>query len=204
MLALARDLKSRAALLLAFVGLMWVVELFDLFVLHGALDQLGIRPRETRSLWGILLAPFLHGGLPHLIANTAPLLILGWLVLVRRRGDFALVTIISALIGGLGVWLFAPSYSLHIGASGVAFGYLGYLIARAWFERSLTSLGLAMLAGVLYGGALAGLLPGQRGISWEGHVFGFLSGGATGALSARTPRVLRYPRRGIASPTAVP
>ena len=195
MRTLARDLRSRAALLLTFVGAMWVIELFDLIVLHGALDQLGIRPRETRSLWGILLAPFLHGGLPHLIANTAPLLVLGWLVLVRRRADFALVTVISALVGGLGVWLFAPSYSLHIGSSGVAFGYLGYLIARAWFERSLTSLGLAMLAGVLYGGALAGLLPGQRGISWEGHLFGFLSGGATGALFSRSPRVLRYSDR---------
>jgi membrane associated rhomboid family serine protease len=204
MLSLARDLRARAALLLTFVGLMWVVELIDQVFLHGALDQLGIRPRETRSLWGILLAPFLHGGLPHLIANTAPLLVLGWLVLVRRRGDFALVTVVSALVGGLGVWLFAPSYSIHIGASGVAFGYLGYLIARAWFERSLTSLALAMLAGVLYGSALAGLLPGQRGISWEGHLFGFAAGGATGALFRGRPRVLRYPGGAAARPTAVP
>jgi membrane associated rhomboid family serine protease len=189
MLAALREFRVRAMLLGGFVGLMWVVELFDLIVLHGALDQLGIRPRETQSLWGIVLAPFLHGGLPHLIANTAPLVVLGWLVLVRRRVDFVLLTIVVALVGGLGVWLFAPAYTIHIGASGIAFGYLGYLIARAWFERSLTSLALALLAGVLYGGALAGLLPGQRGISWEGHLFGLAAGGGMGAFYQRRPRL---------------
>ncbi|HEU5315867.1 MAG TPA: rhomboid family intramembrane serine protease [Chloroflexota bacterium] len=194
MLAVLREFRLRAALLVGFVGLMWVAELIDLVFLRGSLDQLGIRPRETRSLWGIPLAPFLHGGLRHLIANTAPLLVLGWLVLVRRRVDFVLLTVAVTLAGGLGVWLFAPSYTIHIGASGVAFGYLGYLIARAWFERSLTSLALALLAGVLYGGALAGLLPGQRGISWEGHLFGFAAGGGMGALSRR-PRLIRVTRR---------
>ena len=188
MLAAVREFRVRALLLAGFVGLMWVTELIDQVFLHSALDQLGIRPRETRALWGIVLAPFLHGGFRHLIANTAPLLVLGWLVLIRRRVDFFLLTLAVTLVGGLGVWLFAPPYTIHIGASGVAFGYLGYLIARAWFERSLTSLALALLAGVLYGGALAGLLPGQRGISWEGHLFGFAAGGATGALFRRPAR----------------
>src|SRR5215208_4420137 len=103
MLALVREFRTRVLLLGTFVGLMWVVEIFDLLFLHGALDQLGIRPRETRSLWGIPLAPFLHGGLPHLIANTAPLVVLGWLVLIRRRVDFVLLTVIVTLVGGLGV-----------------------------------------------------------------------------------------------------
>ena len=205
MLSLVREFRSRAVLLGAFVGTIWVVELVDLLFLRGGLDYLGIRPRDTSWLWGIVLAPFLHGGLPHLIANTAPLLILGGLVLLRRRRDYVMVTVIVALAGGLGVWLVAPRNTIHLGASGVAFGYLGYLIARTWFERSLTSLAIALVAGFLYSGALLGVLPGQRGISWEGHLFGLVTGGATGALvrrpSKRKPDPLDAyrPKRRLAS-----
>jgi membrane associated rhomboid family serine protease len=169
-------LRARAAVLLTFVGLMWVIELIDVLFLRGALDQLGIRPRETRSLWGIVLAPFLHGGLRHLIANTAPLLILGWLVLVRRRVDFALVTIVVTLIGGLGVWLFAPPFTIHIGASGVVFGYATYLIARGVFNRSPVELAMGGVVGLIWGGVLLGGLVPREGISWQGHLFGAIGG----------------------------
>ena len=179
---LAQEVRARGALLLGFVGSLWAVEVVDLLFFQGGLDFLGIRPRNTEWLWGIVLAPFLHGGFPHLIANTAPLLILGGLVLLRRRMDYVLVTVIVALVGGFAVWLFAPRNTVHLGASGVAFGYLGYLIARTWFERSLSSLAIALVAGFLYSGALLGVLPGQRGVSWEGHLFGLLAGGATGAV----------------------
>ena len=192
---LAQEVRARAALLLGFVGTLWAVELVDLLVFRGGLDFLGIRPRNTEWLWGIVLAPFLHGGLPHLIANTAPLLVLGGLVLLRRRLDYVLVTVIVTLVGGFGVWLFAPRNTVHLGASGVAFGYLGYLIARTWFERSLTSLAIALVAGFLYSGALLGVLPGQRGVSWEGHLFGLLAGGATGA-------VVKKPEKRVEDPLA--
>src|SRR5688572_22769930 len=185
MRVLVQEARARAVLLLGFVGLIWAVELVDMVFLGGGLDYLGIRPRDTSWLWGIALAPFLHGGLPHLLANTAPLLILGGLVLLRRRVDYVLVTVIVALVGGFGVWLFAPRNTVHLGASGVAFGYLGYLIARTWFERSVTSLIIALVAGFLYSGALMGVLPGQRGVSWEGHLFGLIVGGATGAVVKR-------------------
>jgi membrane associated rhomboid family serine protease len=190
---LAGEVRARGALLLGFVGTLWVVEVVDLLFLRGGLDFLGIRPRDTSWLWGIVLAPFLHGGFPHLIANTAPLLILGGLVLLRRRLDYVLVTVIVALVGGFGVWLFAPRNTVHLGASGVAFGYLGYLIARTWFERSLSSLAIALVAGFLYSGALLGVLPGQRGVSWEGHLFGLLAGGATGAVVKKPEKRLEDP-----------
>ena len=189
----AQEVRARVGLLLGFVGLLWVVELADLLFLGGGLDYLGIRPRDPSWLWGIPLAPFLHGGLRHLIANTAPLLILGGLVLLRRRLDYVLVTVIVALAGGFGVWLFAPRNTVHLGASGVAFGYLGYLIARTWFERSLTSLAIALVAGFLYSGALFGVLPGQRGVSWEGHLFGLVAGGVTGAVVKRPERRIGDP-----------
>ena len=125
-------LGLRLVLLSGFIALIWLVELTDLVVFHGALDRAGIRPRTESSLWGIAYAPFLHAGLAHLIANTVPLLVLGWLVLVRGLRDWLWVTVVVVLVGGLGVWLFGRPGTVHIGASGLIFGYLGYLLLRGF------------------------------------------------------------------------
>jgi membrane associated rhomboid family serine protease len=168
------------------VALIWLVELVDLFLFRGALDGAGIRPRSENGLWGVILAPFLHAGPAHLIANTVPLLVLGWLVIVRGVRDFLGVTLLVTLVAGLGVWIFGRPATIHLGASGLVFGYLGYLLLRGFWERSLLAIGIALVAGFLYGGALLGVLPGQRGVSWEGHLFG-LAGGA-GAASVHRRR----------------
>ncbi len=177
MQTLVAEGKARLGALVGFISLIWLSEVVDQLLLGGSLDRLGIRPREASWLWGIVLAPFLHGGFAHLIANTAPLFVLGWLVILRQSLDFFLVTAIVTLLGGLGVWLFARPGTIHVGASGVVFGYLGYLLVRAWRERSPTAVILALVAGFLYGGALWGVLPTRSGISWEGHLFGFAGGG---------------------------
>jgi membrane associated rhomboid family serine protease len=177
-------LWERLRILLGFVALIWLVELVDLFLFRGALDRAGIRPRSESGLWGVVLAPFLHAGPAHLIANTVPLLVLGWLVIVRGIQDFLRVTLLVVLVAGLGVWLFGRPATIHLGASGVVFGYLGYLLLRGFWERSLIAIGIALVAGFLYGGALWGVLPGQRGVSWEGHFFG-LAGGAGAASRFR-------------------
>jgi membrane associated rhomboid family serine protease len=195
MRALAGELRAQALLLAGFVGLIWLAEIADQLLFDGALDAAGIQPRNRAWLWGIALAPFLHANWAHLAANTVPLVVLGWLVLVRRRLDFLLVTAVVALLGGLGVWLFGRPNTIHIGASGVVFGYLGYLFIRAWVERSLTAMALAVVAALLYGGALWGVLPTRGSVSWEGHLFGFAGGGAAARLVA--------PRRGRASARAV-
>jgi membrane associated rhomboid family serine protease len=129
----------------------------------------------------IFIAPWLHVGFGHLTANTVPLIVLGWLVMLRRTRDFVVVALISALVSGLGIWLFGGSRTIHLGASGVIFGLLGALLARAYFERSWAALALALVAGFLYGGMLWGVLPGTPGVSWLGHFFGF----AGGVLAAR-------------------
>ncbi len=168
------------------VALMWALELADLLLFRRSLDAWGIRPRTVSGLWGVAFAPFLHGGLGHLIANTVPLITLGWLVALRRAGDFIAVTVIVAVLGGLGVWLFARPGTIHIGASILIFGYLGFLLSRGFFERSFGSIVVALFVGLIYGGALWGVLPGQRGVSWEGHLFGFLAGVASAwALAMR-------------------
>jgi len=175
MKGIASELKTQLLILGGLVALMWAIEIID--QLPGMnLDMYGIIPRRVIGLRGILFAPFLHGNFPHLIANTVPFLTLGWLVMLRRTSDFWIVSAIAALIGGLGTWLIAPSFSVHIGASGVIFGYLGFLISRGYFERNFASIALSLTVGVLYGGLLWGVLPQQPGISWQGHLFGFIGG----------------------------
>ncbi len=176
--------KSRLPVLVGFVALLWIVFLVDL-VLPGELTAYGVRPREVRGLLGILFMPFVHGDLWHLVSNTLPLLVLGWFVLLRGVTEFVEVTIVVAGLGGLGTWTIGGASSLHVGASGVVFGYLGYLLWRGWLERSFFSLAVAVIVGLFYGGALWGVLPGKPGISWEGHLCGLLAGAACAWLMVR-------------------
>jgi len=173
--------SQQITILGGFVALMWVLEIIDLVIFRGGLDGLGIHPRKLSGLWGILFCPFLHGGMRHLIANTAPFITLGWLVMLRRMEDFWVATIVSMGVGGLGVWIGGASNSVHLGASGLVFGYLGFLLGRAYFERKLESIALGFLVLVVYGGLLWGVLPLQPYVSWEGHLFGLVGG----ALAAR-------------------
>jgi membrane associated rhomboid family serine protease len=169
------ELKVHGTILLCFVGILWIVACLDLF-LGGSLCQYGIVPRTQLGLRGILFAPFLHGNFEHLIANTLPLISLGWLVMLRRTSDFYWITIFAMVIGGFGTWLIGASNSVHIGASGVIFAYLGFLLSRGYFERSLVSVLASALVAFIFGGLLWGLLPDQNGVSWEGHFFGFVGG----------------------------
>jgi membrane associated rhomboid family serine protease len=169
------EVKTQALILGTFLGIFWTVEILDRYFFRDQLDVFGIIPRNLVGLRGILFAPFLHGGFPHLIANTVPFLILGWLVMLQETSDFFIVTALTMLVGGVGVWLFgAPGF--HIGASILIFGYLGFLLFRGYFQRNIPSILLSIVVGILYGGAIWGVLPGQPGVSWQGHLFGFLGG----------------------------
>ncbi len=179
----SRNLRTQLLILGIFIALLWAIEAVD-WVLGGVLDQFGIAPRQANGLWGILAAPFLHGGFAHLAANTIPFLVLGWLVLLRGSRTFAYVVLITAVIGGLGTWIFGPPRSIHIGSSGLIFGFLGYLILRGYFERSWQAILLALVVIVLYGGLLAGLFPSGEMVSWQMHLFGFIGGAAAAYLLA--------------------
>lgn len=158
----------------ALVALMWVVELVDLLP-HTNFDQWGIRPRETRGLVGIATAPFLHSGFAHLISNTLPFLVLGGLVALSGTARYLAVTGVVTVVAGVGTWLLGPSGTDHIGASALVFGYLTYLLARAFWERRFVYLIGGVVVFMLYGSVLWGLLP-RPGISWQGHIFGALGG----------------------------
>jgi membrane associated rhomboid family serine protease len=153
---------------------LWTEEIVDTF-LDGVLDNFGVVPRTAFGLVGIPLHPFLHLGFEHLIGNTVAFLVLGWLVLLRETWHFVAVFVASTLFGGLGVWLFGRE-ACHIGASGVVYGFMGYLMLAGLFERKLGTILLSLAVGVTFSGALLGMLPTDNAISWEGHLFGFLSG----------------------------
>ena len=154
---------------------MWCVLIFDRLLAGSRLQEFGIRPRHLAGLVGIPLAPFLHGDFSHLAANTIPFAVLGSLMLLRSVRHFLTATLIIVVLGGLGVWLFG-SNSTHIGASGLIFGYFGFLILRGWFERSVSSVVIALIVILLYGGLISGVMPGETGASWENHLCGFLAG----------------------------
>ena len=189
--SLFATMKAHAVLLLSLLGIMWVVEILD-HLPFVQLDHFGIRPRSVAGLAGIVCTPFLHAGFAHLIANSFPFVILGGIVLLGGRAVFWRVTIFVTLAGGLGVWLLAGRFTNHIGASGLIFGYLGFLLAHGWFEKSLPWMIGAGVILVAYGGLLAGVLPGTAGISWQSHLFGFLAGvGSARFFLRREPELLR-------------
>lgn len=158
-----------------FVAVLWVAEILDALLRLG-LDREGIRPLETEGLSGILAAPLLHGGFGHLIGNTVPLLVLGFVLLLGGVRRWAAVTAVVWLVGGLGTWLFGGAGTLHIGASGVVFGWLTYLIVRGFFSRRPAQITVGALVFLFYGGMLLGVLPNQPGVSWQGHLFGAVGG----------------------------
>jgi len=171
---LRQQLKTSASWILGFVITIWGVELVNLALGHR-LNAWGIHPRTVRGLAGIVLSPFLHDGIGHVLVNTVPFLILGWLVILYGNRAFLKTSLFIILVGGAGTWLLGRS-AYHVGASGLIFGYFGFLVARGWYERSLVSIGIAFITISLYGGILWGLLPITAHVSWEGHLFGLLAG----------------------------
>lgn len=164
-----------------FVALLWGIELVDVAASHR-LDGWGIRPRSAEGLLGVLAAPLLHGGWGHLIANTVPALVLGFLTLATGIGRGLLATAVIWLAGGLAVWLVAGGNSVHLGASGLIFGWLTYLVVQGFVDRKPGEIAIGLVVLVVYGGVLWGVLPGTQGVSWQGHLFGAIAGVAAAVL----------------------
>ncbi|NJM68453.1 MAG: rhomboid family intramembrane serine protease [Acaryochloris sp. RU_4_1] len=180
-------LKTRLQILGISAIALWAIQLINAITGDSFL-QFGVIPRNLIGLRGILFAPLIHGSFRHLIANTVPFLILGGLVMVRRIMDFFTVSLIVILLGGFGTWLFAGSNTVHVGASGLVFGYLGYLLCRGYFERSWSAITLSVLVVMAYGGMLWGVLPSRPYISWQSHLFGLISGGIAARWLTQSPK----------------
>ncbi|MCU0587940.1 MAG: rhomboid family intramembrane serine protease [Syntrophobacteraceae bacterium] len=178
-----RNLETIAAMVAAF----WIVGAADWLVFGGQLSTYGIQPRTRSGLMGILLAPWLHGGMAHLMANSVGMLLFGGLVILRSRTHFWTVVLVGGLASGLGTWLLGRS-ALHVGASGLIFACYGYLLCTGWFERRLGPILLSSFVLLVWGSTLWGIWPLQREVSWEGHLFGLLGGAIAAWLLARGQR----------------
>jgi membrane associated rhomboid family serine protease len=173
--SLTLTLKSQVVTLSVPLGTAWITLGINA-MLGGWLNRFGIIPRSIDGLRGILFAPFLHGNLAHLTANSLSFLVLGWLVLATGRRNFARVSVLAALGSGVTSWVLGAPNSVHIGASGVIFGYLGYLMLSGVFARKFSTIALSVAVTAAWGAMVWGVLPGQMGVSWQGHLGGFVGG----------------------------
>jgi membrane associated rhomboid family serine protease len=157
------------------VAVLWLVFFVD-FWLPPDLRTLGLKPRDVDQIWGILTAPFLHSDLHHLIANSCALFaLLAVSFYMSRKLTYKALSIVW-IFGGILVWLFAGSASIHIGASGIVFGLIGFLIFAGIFRKEALALICSSIVFFFYGGSLLTLLSYTPGVSWSGHFFGFTSG----------------------------
>jgi membrane associated rhomboid family serine protease len=186
---LPRNPVGSALFMLLFTAGLYVIEAFDIVSGHALDQEYGIEPLEVDGLDGVLFAPLLHANWAHLMANTVPFLVLGFLAMAGGFRQFLVVTATIWLLGGLGVWLTGGYESgYHIGASGVIFGWLVFLLTRGFFARSGLQILMAVGLFFVWGGILFGVLPGQPGISWQSHLFGALAGLLAARLAARADR----------------
>jgi membrane associated rhomboid family serine protease len=175
-----------AAMLVA----MWVFEIVDT-ALGGALDgTFGLRSWSTDNPWSFLTSAFMHADFNHLIGNSVPFLVLGCLVALSGAGRLVGTTLIVMVVSGVGVWLFSGPTTLTVGASGLIFGYFGYTVLRGVVERRTVDIVIMICVVLFYGTMIWGVLPQQPGVSWQGHLFGFLGGllAAYVLPGRRTPR----------------
>jgi len=165
---------------LKLIGVLWAIQIIN-FVLGYRLNFLGIYPRNIFGLPGIVCSPFLHGNFNHLFFNSIPLFVLINLALFNGRFEFYCISIIIILISGVALWLFGRK-AIHIGSSTLIMGYFGYLLINAYHQPTMVTVLLALVCIYYFGGLFLALFPGKKGISWEGHVFGFVAGIAAAFL----------------------
>jgi membrane associated rhomboid family serine protease len=170
-----RKLRDAVVLMTAFVALIWILQVFNWADGYRLDADYGILPHNVGRLPEIFTAPFLHISWQHIEGNTVPLFVLGVLAAYRGVKKFLLLTLIVAVASGLAVWLF-QSDELTVGASGLIFGYFGYVVIRGFFDRNLLDIGIGVVAGVLYWTILQVAIPGTPGVSWIGHLGGLFGG----------------------------
>ena len=193
------------ATVVSFVALLYIIEIWDNLSGHR-LDENGIRPLESDGLTGIVFAPLLHANWAHLVANTGPALVLGFLMTLAGLSRFIYATAIVWIVGGFGTWLIgntgAPPgvETNHIGASGLIFGWLAFLIVFGFFTRKVWEIVVGVVVLFVYGGVLLGMLPGTFGVSWQGHLCGAIAGVFAAYLLSGPERKARQKRKAGTSP----
>jgi membrane associated rhomboid family serine protease len=168
------------------VGVLWLIEAVDQ-ASNNSLDQYGIRPRTDEGIFGVFAAPFLHGSWGHLASNSVPFFVLGVIVLLDGWRRWISVTLWIVVISGATVWLISPPGTLTLGASGVVFGWLTYLVVRGIYTRAPGQVALGVVVFLFYGGLLWGVLPTDQPVSWQAHLGGAVGGVVAASRQRRRP-----------------
>ena len=184
--------KGKKSILIpaAFIIIIWMIY-FSQSAFTLPFAHYGILPREISGIAGILSAPLIHADFAHLISNTPALLILSITVIYFYPNSSLKVLALIYLLTGILVWLFARQV-YHIGASGIIYGLLGFLFFSGVFRRDNRSIAIALLITFIYGGLVWGMLPGMKGISWESHLFGGISGVIIALIFRKEDPYIKY------------
>ena len=176
--AITTDVRHGATIMAGTVATLWGVSLVNWFVLGSSLNAYAIAPRSISGLFGIFVAPFLHGGFGHLLANSLAFAMLAPMLFLRKRMDFWAVSLFGVLGSGAVTWVLGGPGTVHLGYSGVIFAYLGFLMTRGIWERRASTIVLSALVTWFFGSMVWGVFPilAGAGISWQGHLGGFLGG----------------------------
>lgn len=180
----SQRMRITGAWIISLLLLMWGLEIVNLFMGHNLSRMAGIQPRSLFGLIGIAASPFLHFGIFHLLMNSVPFAILGGLICLQDKKLFIEVSLLVMVVSGLAVWLLGRS-SVHAGASGLIFGYFGFLLASGWYAKNIQSIVIALVVLIYYGGMIFGVLPLRAYVSWESHLFGFFAGVLAAKINAK-------------------
>ena len=171
-----RPLKTAAVGIGGITAGLYGIEAID-HVASGALDRdLGLKSHDPGDLWAVFTSPLVHANWEHLLGNTIPLVVLGFLVLLSGWRTFAPVALIGAVGAGLFAWLFSPGHTVTVGASGVIFALLTYLVGRGIYTRKPLHILTGVIVAIGYGGLVWGVLPSTPGVSWQAHLGGAIAG----------------------------
>ena len=178
-------LRDAVVVMAGFLALIWALQVFNWADGYRLDADFGILPMHLSRLPDIFTAPFLHVSWQHIEGNSLPLFVLGVLAAYRSVARFLVVSLIVLVTSGMAVWLFQSGNELTVGASGLIFGYFGYVLVRGFLDRNMVDIGVGVVAGVLYWTILQVAIPGTPGVSWIGHLGG-LVGGVIAAWVVRT------------------
>ncbi len=172
---IALQTKNHAPTLFKIIAFIWLIFIINNFLLNKKLLYLGIIPRRIYGVFGIICAPLLHLNFNHLFFNTIPLLILSNFILISGINYFIYATIFITVSSGILIWCFAKS-GIHIGASALITGYWGLLVNNLIYHPTFMAIILGILSIYYFAGIFFGIFPTKKTISWQGHLFGLLSG----------------------------
>ena len=192
--AMLAEAKKALWVMVGLLALLWLVQIVNALDGYDLNREFGIEARDPASLPEIFTAPLLHSGWGHIEGNSGPLFVFGFLAAYRGVKKWVGVSVLIIVASGLGVWFTSPSNSVTVGASGLVFGYFGYIIVRGLFDRHPIDIVLGLVMALCFAYTFASLLPTQEGVSWQGHLFGFAGGLVGGWLFRdRRPRAVTGP-----------